>query len=318
MKRSVAVLLLAVFLLSGCSYAPGLEGPTFWIPPANVPDFPMDEYYASVKKPELSENREPIEAPVVNLESLPARVDTDFVNVRDYIPDIVVDLRYATEENFTSRKIYDFTDVYLRYGTVVKLMQVQQDLRQHGLLLKIWDGFRPTSAQHALWSAYPDPNYVANPKDGYSSHSKGNTLDVTLVDIYGVEAEMPTGYDDFSAKADRNYSDCSELAAYNAILLENTMGKYGFEGYQNEWWHFTDEADYAVEECFDPGEIAIWYAECKEYINLRVAPDVNAEVLAPIPAKEQFTLLGWDGPFAYVEYQGKRGYVNADFIKKVE
>ena len=67
------------------------------------------------------------------------------------IPDVIVDLRYSTENNFTNQKIYDFTDVWLRYGTIKKLMLVQEELKQYGCVLKIWDGFRPTSAQFKLW-----------------------------------------------------------------------------------------------------------------------------------------------------------------------
>lgn len=157
-------------------------------------------------------------------------VDSDFVPVSDYIPNIVVDLQYATDDNFTARVIYDFTDAYLRYGTVMKLQAVNEELAEFGLKIKIWDGFRPISAQFKLWEAYPDANYVSNPNVGYSSHSKGNTVDLTLVDMQGNEIVMPTGFDDFSNKADRDYSDCSEEAANNAMLLQTIMERHGFSG----------------------------------------------------------------------------------------
>ena len=63
---------------------------------------------------------------------------------------------------------------------------------------------------------------------------------------------MPTGFDDFSALADRDYSDCSAEAARNAILLEEIMEKYGFKGYRGEWWHYTDTDAYEVEQVFVP------------------------------------------------------------------
>lgn len=180
--------------------------------------------------------------------------DEDFVKVQDYIPDIIVELRYATEDNFTSQKIYEFEDAWLRYGTVKKLIAVQNELKQYDLYLKIWDGFRPVAAQFKLWEVYPDATYVANPNNGYSSHSRGNTVDITLVDKNGVEVEMPTGFDDFSKKADRNYNDCSAVAAENATLLENIMKQYGFKPYSGEWWHFTDNQSYEVEKNFNPAE----------------------------------------------------------------
>ena len=148
--------------------------------------------------------------------------------------------------------IYDFPDAYLRWGTVKKLRAVSDELAQMGLGLKIWDGFRPVSAQFRLWQVCPNPTYVANPEKGFSSHSRGNTVDLTLVDKAGRELEMPTAFDDFTAKADRDYSDCSETAAENARLLERMMEKHGFSGYFGEWWHFTDTQDYPVDKVFEP------------------------------------------------------------------
>ena len=79
-------------------------------------------------------------------------------------------------------------------------------------------------------------------------------MDVTLVDLEtGVELKMPTGFDDFTGMADRDYSDCPAGAAANAVLLEETMKKYGFKPYVAEWWHFSDPDEYPIEETFEPG-----------------------------------------------------------------
>lgn len=185
-------------------------------------------------------------------EPAPEPADEDFVKIIDYIPTACQELFYATDQNFTGQCIYEFQNAYLRYGTVKKLKAVSEDLAQMGMYLKIWDGFRPVSAQFRLWEVCPDPTYVANPNVGYSSHSRGNTVDITLVDSNGVEFEMPTGFDDFSAKADRDYSDCSEYAANNARILEILMEKHGFTGYAGEWWHYSDTVSYPVEEVFYP------------------------------------------------------------------
>ncbi len=178
--------------------------------------------------------------------------DEEFVRILDYIPTASQALAYATDQNFTGQTIYGFAEAYLRYGTVKKLMLVSEELAGQGLYLKIWDGFRPVSAQFKLWQIYPDPTYVANPEKGYSSHSRGNTVDLTLVDGSGQELTMPTGFDDFSALANRDYSDCPEAAAANAMLLQETMEKYGFSGYYGEWWHFSDVDSYPVEKIFQP------------------------------------------------------------------
>lgn len=174
--------------------------------------------------------------------------DGDLVRVLDYIPSIFVELKYATDDNFTGSVIYDFTDAYLRYGTVKKLAQVQEEMLERGYSLKIWDAYRPVSAQFALWEACPDPVYVANPSTGYSSHSRGNTVDVTLVMADGSEIEMPTEFDDFSALADRDYSDVIETAKSNVLILENAMSSNGFNCYSGEWWHYSDSMSYSIIE----------------------------------------------------------------------
>lgn len=181
--------------------------------------------------------------------------DADFVRVVDYIPTVFVDLRYASNNNFTNQTIYKFKDAWLRYGTVKKLMAVAKELEEQGLYLKIWDGFRPVSAQFVLWEVCPNPKYVANPNEGFSSHSRGNTIDLTLVDKNGYELWMPTEFDDFSDKADRNYNDCSPDTASNALILENIMKKHGFNAYFNEWWHYSDTTSYEIEETFDPAAL---------------------------------------------------------------
>lgn len=197
--------------------------------------------------PELSAPPEPSpEAPA------PEPEDADFVRVRDYIPDIRVFLPYATADNFTGQVIYDFEDAWLRYGTVKKLSAAAERLAQEGYALLIWDAFRPAAAQFKLWEVCPDPNFVANPIKGFSSHSRGNTVDITLVLPDGGAVEMPSGFDEFSALANRDYSDVPEPAASHARLLEDVMESCGFHGYSGEWWHFRDEEVYPVEEEFTP------------------------------------------------------------------
>lgn len=176
----------------------------------------------------------------------PVVADDELVEVIDYIPTLYVDLKYATTDNFTGQIIYDFSDARLRYGTVVKLAAVQAQLAQQGYSLKIWDAYRPVSAQFKLWNICPNPVYVSDPNKGFSKHSRGNTIDVTLVKADGSEIEMPSGFDDFTALADRDYSDVSKTARVNVRLLEDTMTAGGFKGYSGEWWHYSDSTDYPV------------------------------------------------------------------------
>lgn len=176
----------------------------------------------------------------------------EYVLVKKYIPDIYVELMYATDNNFTGVRIYDFTDAYLRYGTVKKLANVQKELKEQGYSLKIWDAYRPFEAQQKLWEVYPDPNYVANPADGMKKHNLGGTVDITMVAADGSIIQMPTEFDDFSLKADRNYSDIdNEEAVNNVMILQNAMENNGFTGYQGEWWDYSDTVEYEAVD-FEP------------------------------------------------------------------
>ena len=151
MKRFCLLLALIMMLsCTGCCYAPGHRGQLqlenlF----SNVPTMPAEEYTPAIKETTPVDNEGtsveqgpvPIADPNVDLSALPARRDDEFVDVLDYIPDLVVDLQYGTVNNFTGKVIYKTNEVYLRYGTVKKLMEVQKELRSMGYLLKLWDGF---------------------------------------------------------------------------------------------------------------------------------------------------------------------------------
>lgn len=241
MKKAAVVLLLLV--LTGCRQR--VDKPVQTDPPEPVAERIVPESQAPVTVP----------AEVVT-EPAAEPADDALVLVAEYIGEIREELAYATEGNFTGEVIYDFSESYLRYGTVKKLMLVSEELAQQGLGLLIWDAFRPVAAQQKLWDICPDPAYVSHPVTGNRSHCRGNAVDVTLVDLEtGEQLAMPTAFDDFSALADRDYSDCTEESARNARLLEETMEKYGFRPYSAEWWHFADTEDYPVEEAFDPAGV---------------------------------------------------------------
>lgn len=254
MKKQIIIYILVAILLVGCTAVP-VE-----------PEVTIPEVTAAPTEPEVTdaptepETEPPTEAPTeppteAETEPLPEPEDADFVKIIDYIPDVVIDLRYSTENNHTGKVIYDFEDIWLRYGTVKKLMKVQEKLKEDGYRLKIWDGFRPTYAQFSLWEACPDARYVANPYVEFSNHSRGNTIDLTIVYADGNEVLMPTEFDDTTPMADRVYDDCSPDAAHNSQYLEDIMVSCGFWGYWGEWWHYTDNTRYPVEEVFNPGDL---------------------------------------------------------------
>jgi D-alanyl-D-alanine dipeptidase len=182
---------------------------------------------------------EPAEVPVVYNNENNDFDDSDFVDIKKFIPEIDIELMYATEKNVAGKKLYKNSSAYLRYGTAVKLKNANDDLEKLGYHIKIWDAYRPISVQYDLWKKVPDTRYIADPKRG-SVHNRGAAVDLTVINENGKELSMPTGFDGFSEKADRNYSDISSERAENARMLENIMVKNGFKSVYTEWWHFND------------------------------------------------------------------------------
>ncbi|MCZ2491811.1 M15 family metallopeptidase [Dellaglioa sp. TMW 2.2444] len=167
-----------------------------------------------------------------------SETELGFTNVKTIDPDIIVDLRYATKDNFTNQIIYDFSTAIARTGTVKKLGIASKLLRVQGYRLKIWDAYRPVSAQEKLFDVYPDPNFVAKPNPNFS-HQKGVTFDLTICDLNGKELEMQSKFDDFSERAGRNYERTTQQQR-NYDVLNNAMIMAGFIGYSEEWWDYRD------------------------------------------------------------------------------
>ncbi|HUL20822.1 MAG TPA: D-alanyl-D-alanine dipeptidase, partial [Thermodesulfobacteriota bacterium] len=164
----------------------------------------------------------------------------DLVDIKEVNPRVVVDMKYASEDNFTKRKLYDSNTCFLRKPTAVKLDAVQKELEKMNLGLKVWDCYRPLAVQWIFWKILPDERYVANPETG-SRHNRASAVDLTLVDSRGKELQMPTGFDDFSSRADHHYRDLPAEAIRNRELLKGLMEKAGFISLAEEWWHYDDE-----------------------------------------------------------------------------
>lgn len=164
----------------------------------------------------------------------------ELVELDKFIPGIVLDIRYATTNNFTGQTLYPSARCFLRKPVAENLRAVQSELATQGLGLKVFDGFRPLSVQKKMWEVFPHPGYVADPKKG-SRHNRGAAVDLTLIRLSdGAELPMPTAFDDFTTKAHRDFNDLPEEAIRNRALLETLMEKHGFIGLPTEWWHFDD------------------------------------------------------------------------------
>ena len=170
---------------------------------------------------------------------LPAQPDRrhDIVDVRSLDSTIALDIRYATYNNFTKKVLYPAAKAKLRREAAESLASVQRELKQQGLGLKVFDGYRPLSIQWKLWEVVPDPNYVADPRKG-SRHNRGAAVDLTIIDSLGNELEMPTPYDDFTERAWHTFEDLPDAAKKNRALLKDVMMRHGFQPIQSEWWHY--------------------------------------------------------------------------------
>jgi len=164
----------------------------------------------------------------------------ELVDIRSIDSSIVVELRYASPNNFTGHALYPpETRALVRPEVAQRLAIAQQFLRRHRHGLKIWDAYRPRSAQVQLWRAAPRDVYVADPETANGSlHTWGVAVDVTLVNSRDQPVMMPTDFDEFTPAAMLIYRGANQHIQSNLALLQAAMGTAGFYGHFREWWHF--------------------------------------------------------------------------------
>lgn len=164
--------------------------------------------------------------------------DKQLVEIKQYIPAIALDIRYATTNNFMHRRLYQQPKAYARLPVVKALQQVEADLKTRGLGLKIYDAYRPYSVTVKFYEMASDTNFVADPRKG-SKHNRGCAIDLSLIDLKsGKELDMPTGFDSFSKKAAANYQAITKPQLDNRELLKTIMQAHGFTVLTTEWWHY--------------------------------------------------------------------------------
>jgi len=161
--------------------------------------------------------------------------------VQGNAPGIVVDLKYATPDNITTRALYPpDMPCLLHPMTLARLKRAQKTLRRQGLGLKIWDAYRPPEAHLELWQFSKASDFVVPPEKGPSLHCYGVAVDVTLIDKQGRPLMMPTGHDEFSPAAASNYTGDNPAIRRNLETLQKAMKKAGFSTINSEWWHFVN------------------------------------------------------------------------------
>ncbi len=182
-----------------------------------------------------------------------------FVYAKNYIPDLEVELRYYGSNNFVGDTIdgYNNNCLILTKETVHALYKVQNELKEKNYGLKVYDGYRPQRAvNHFMrWAKnlndtinkarfYPDVKKSDLFKEEYiasrSGHTKGSTVDITIIDLNTKEElDMGSLYDFFGKQSWVDYNDISDVQKANRKLLQEVMLKHGFRNYPREWWHFT-------------------------------------------------------------------------------
>ncbi|QYS89224.1 D-alanyl-D-alanine dipeptidase [Flavobacterium davisii] len=166
--------------------------------------------------------------------------DTTFVNINEYSKNFVLDIKYATDDNFFKKKVYDCNACYLRYKTVKQLIKANKEFAQRGYRIKLFDCYRPLSVQKKMWQIVSNPNYVANPERG-SIHNRGGAVDLTLIDKQGNDVNMGTAFDHFGKESSHTYTNLPQKVLENRKWLKEIMKKHHFDSLESEWWHYSLE-----------------------------------------------------------------------------
>ena len=183
---------------------------------------------------------------------------SSFVDAATVVPGLVVEMRYAGSHNFTGRPVdgYQAPHCLLTREAAAALAEVARDIAPRGLVIKVFDCYRPVRAvaNFVRWARdindqkmkaefYPNVDKRTLFRDGYiashSGHSRGSTMDLTLAKTDGTALDMGTPFDFFSPKSWTADPTITPAQHANRVLLADAMRRRGFRGYDKEWWHFT-------------------------------------------------------------------------------
>lgn len=228
----------------------------------DIPAVPAETVEVPPPSPAPIATPEPTPEPA---EALPAETSYAYypsaVDLRWYLPEAQFELLFTTEENVTGRGLYPPVPL-LEEQTAKMLKNASTRFLEDGYIIRIYDAYRPLSAQQALWEAVRDKKFIADPALGGSWHQRGRAVDMSLVNAEtGEELEMPTPMHTFSDEAGRYANNnWSSRAKENVDYMTQVMRAAGFSTLRTEWWHFEnnyqggvylpDEIDYSALEYF--------------------------------------------------------------------
>jgi D-alanyl-D-alanine dipeptidase len=174
-----------------------------------------------------------------------------FVDVRSVVPSAIIDLRYATANNFTGMPLYPPDARCLVHESMAPgLAAAAKVLASQGDVLVFWDCYRPHDVQVKMFNVVPNPAWVAKPGPQARSHEAGRSVDVTIASAQEqcpptrqlagrCLVDMGTDFDDFSARATAFATDgVSADERANRARLRDAMSAGGLSVYSGEWWHF--------------------------------------------------------------------------------
>lgn len=170
----------------------------------------------------------------------------NLIRLLDLDKDFIIDLKYATCDNFTGQQVYASDECWIDANTAKLLIKARDIFKKDGYRVKIWDAYRPIRAQKRFWEIMPDDEFVARPPDMAKitrfrpTHMNGMCVDITITDMEGNEVEMPSPFDTLDETASLSCPSNSEESVKNGTYLKEVMESVGFLAYESEWWHFYD------------------------------------------------------------------------------
>lgn len=269
MKRLSALLLLLVLLLTACSSPSAAQGSSA---SQSAISGSVESAPPTVSQPDGSQPSQPSQ-PESSQDgpSAPYALPEGFVLLADAVPDILQEIRYYSTYNFVGSRIdgYEQPCAILTAEAARALRAVSDELLAEGYRLKIYDAYRPQSAvdHFVRWAEdledtamrpyfYPEEDKSQLFAHGYiaarSGHSRGSTVDLTLLDeATGKELDMGGTFDYFGAPSHTDYAGLTPEQQANRALLRDAMLRHGFRALKTEWWHFTLREEPFPDSYFD-------------------------------------------------------------------
>lgn len=228
---------LILFLICAGSFASCKIGTAGNQTPASGSNLPTNSQNQTNRKPAPPKQPIPMKNDPATNTSQNRSPAGSMVQATDFVPLLLEDMRYATTNNFLRRKLYDSPKCFLLKVVAEHLKQAEDYLqtKKPGYRLKVWDCYRPLSVQKIMSESVPDKRYVADPDK--AKHPKGLAVDITIADSFGRELEMPSEFDDFSAKGGVRGVMTKEVSE-NLRVLQQVMMSANFVSITSEWWHF--------------------------------------------------------------------------------